>query len=102
MPTPPEPADDHPDADPRDDAEGQGGATAPEPRRTASERTGSAGRAPRKPRKAEKATGRKLVLSDRVFYRLQLQAIKKGMTASAVADEVLDRNLPKLRIEQDS
>jgi hypothetical protein len=100
MPTPPEPADD-PAADPRDDAEGQGGATAPEPRRPASERTGSAPRASRRPRKAEKATGRKLVLSDRVFNRLQLQAIKKGMTASAVAEEVLDRNLPRLRIEQE-
>jgi hypothetical protein len=52
------------------------------------------GRAPKK----EKSHGRKLTLPDSLFDRLQLYAIKKRKTVSAAAAEVLDRNLPKLRI----
>jgi hypothetical protein len=37
-------------------------------------------------------------LTDGLFDRLQLYAIKKRKTISAAAAEVLDRNLPKYRI----
>ena len=43
----------------------------------------------------------KLTLPDPEFSRLELQAIKKGSTASAIAAEILDRNLPRLRIAVD-
>ena len=45
--------------------------------------------------------GRKLTLPDSVFDRLQLTAIQKRKTISAIATEILDRNLPKLRITND-
>lgn len=46
----------------------------------------------------DKSKGRKLTLPDSVFDRLVLTAIKRGSTASAVTAEILDRNLPRLRI----
>jgi hypothetical protein len=49
----------------------------------------------------DKGKGRKLTLPDGVFDRLVLTAIKRGSTASAVAAEILDRNLPRLRIAAD-
>ena len=49
----------------------------------------------------EKGKDRKLTLLDAVFDRLVLTAIKRGSTASAVAAEILDRNLPRLRIAAD-
>jgi hypothetical protein len=48
--------------------------------------------------KKEKSHCRKLTLPDSLFDRLQLYAIKKQMTVSAAAADVLHRNLPKLRI----
>jgi hypothetical protein len=45
--------------------------------------------------------GHKLTLPDAVFERLELTAIKRRSTVSAVAADILERNLPKLRIEQD-
>jgi hypothetical protein len=48
------------------------------------------------------AKGRKLSIPDAVFDRLQLTAIQRRKTISAVATEILDRNLPKLRIERDA
>jgi hypothetical protein len=69
---------------------------------------GEANAVPRKPalRKArpaagEKCSAHKLSLPDSVFTRLELIAIKRGSTASAVAAEILDRNLPRLRIAAD-
>jgi hypothetical protein len=58
-------------------------------------------RRPRASAAADKGKGRKLTLPDSVFDRLVLTAIKRGSTASAVAAEILDRNLPKLRIATD-
>jgi hypothetical protein len=63
----------------------------------------SRGGTPSKPKsgralKKEKSHGRKLTLPDSLFDRLQLYAIKKRKTVSAATTEVLDRNLPKLRI----
>ena len=48
-----------------------------------------------------KTKGRKLNLPDPVFDRLQLLAIQRRSTVSAVAADILDRNLPRLRIERD-
>jgi hypothetical protein len=49
----------------------------------------------------EQISAHKLTLPDSVFTRLKLHAIKRGSTASAIAAEVLDRNLPRLRIAAD-
>jgi hypothetical protein len=49
----------------------------------------------------EKTRGHKLSLPDAVFERLELTAIRRRSTVSAIAAEILDRNLPRLRIEQD-
>ena len=43
-------------------------------------------------------TGR---FADTVFGRLELTAIKRRSNLSAIAAEILDRNLPRLRIEQE-
>jgi hypothetical protein len=45
-----------------------------------------------------KISGRKLQLPDSVFERLQLCAIKRRSNPSAIAADILDRNLPKLKI----
>ena len=58
-------------------------------------------RARRKPSAGEKIKAHKLSLPESVFSRLELQAIKKGSTASAIAAEILDRNLPHHRIVTD-
>ena len=96
MPTPPE-ANGEASADLLEDSadgDGQG----------RGEANGSARRSPKrrpKPAAGEKSKGRKLTLPDGVFDRLVLTAIKRGSTASAIAAEVLDRNLPRLRITSD-
>ena len=70
-------------------------ATAPEPRPRA-------GKPRRKPTTTgEPSKGRKLSIPDSVFERLELTAIRRKTTISAVAADVLDRNLPRLRIESD-
>jgi hypothetical protein len=61
----------------------------------------SAKRRPKAAAAGDKGKGRKLTLPDSVFDRLVLTAIKRGSTASAVAAELLDRNLPRLRISAD-
>ena len=76
------------------DGDGQGrGETNGNPKRSPRRRT--------KPAPSEKSKGRKLTLPDSVFDRLVLTAIKRGSTASAIAAEILDRNLPRLRIAAD-
>jgi hypothetical protein len=49
----------------------------------------------------EPSKGRKLSIPDSVFERLELTAIRRKTTISAVAADLLDRNLPRLRIESD-
>jgi hypothetical protein len=49
----------------------------------------------------EKSGARELTLPDPVFTRLELTAIKRGSAASAIAAEILERNLPRLRIAVD-
>jgi hypothetical protein len=58
-------------------------------------------RRPRSSAAGEKCSAHKLSLPDSVFARLELTAIKRGSTASAVAGDILDRNLPRLRIAAD-
>lgn len=55
----------------------------------------------RRPPVGGETKGRKLNLPDAVYDRLQLLAIQRRTTASAIAAEILDRNLPRLRIERD-
>jgi hypothetical protein len=54
-----------------------------------------------KPTAGEKASAHKLTIRDSVFNRLELHAIKRGSTASAIAEEILDRQLPRHRIVTD-
>src|SRR5947199_6161342 len=91
-PTPPEPAG----GDPADDqvepeAEGQGRGAAPAEAKPRA-------RARRAATVGEATKGRMLSLPDSVFDRLQLTAIQRKKTVSAVAAEIIDRNLPRLRI----
>ena len=87
---PPEP-DTGPD-EAGDQIEGQGGATEAKP----------ATRARRKrPVVVGKTTGRKLILPDDVHDRLWLLARQRRQTVSAVAAEILDRNLPRFTISRE-
>ena len=96
MPTPPEAngetstesLDDTGDGDEQGRGEANG-----QPKKSSRRRT--------RPAPSEKSKGRKLTLPDSVFDRLVLTAIKRGSTASAIAAEILDRNLPRLRIAAD-
>jgi hypothetical protein len=88
--TPPEPRDDPADV-PAEASEPNEPAAGPRPR----------SRSKRKPAAGEKCSAHKLSLPDSVFTRLELTAIKRGSTASAIAAEILDRNLPRLRIAAD-
>jgi macrodomain Ter protein organizer (MatP/YcbG family) len=51
---------------------------------------------------SEKTNKRGLHLTDAVWDRLQLEAIRRRTTVSAIAGDVLERNLPRLRIERDA
>ena len=50
---------------------------------------------------AAEQEGRGLYLTDGVWERLQLEAIRKKTTISAICEDTLARNLPRLRIEGD-
>jgi macrodomain Ter protein organizer (MatP/YcbG family) len=50
----------------------------------------------------EKTSKRGVYLSDAVWERLQLEAIRKKTTVSAICNDVLDRNLLRLRIEREA
>lgn len=97
-PTPPpesvEPVEPAPEGDGAAEPEGQGRASEP---RSATPRA----RRRRVDRPSEKTNKRGLYLTDTVWDRLQLEAIRKRTTVSAVAGEVLERNLPRLRIERE-
>ena len=93
--TPAEALDDPPGPD---EAEGQGrGEAAPEPK---ANRTTRVGRRPRTLAGGE-TKGRKLSLPADVHDRLWLSARQKRTTVSAVATEILDRNLPRFRVERE-
>jgi hypothetical protein len=64
--------------------------------------TSSAPRARRKrPAVSTKTTGRKLHLPDDVHDRLWLLARQRRTTVSTVAAEILDRNLPRFKVERE-
>ncbi len=73
-------------------AEGQGGSSEPKP--------ATKGRRKR-PVVASKTTGRKLILPDDVHDRLWLLARQRRQTVSAVAAEILDRNLPRFQVTRE-
>lgn len=74
-----------------DDGESRGPATASKPR-------GRRGRTI----PPVKGRGRKLTISDAVYERLQLAAMRKKpkATMSALANDLLDRNLPHFEVRQ--
>jgi hypothetical protein len=51
---------------------------------------------------SEKTSKRGLYLTDAVWQRLQLAAVQRKTNVSAIAGDVLERNLPRLRIERDA
>jgi hypothetical protein len=99
-PTTPQPEPEAPDelAAGQDDAgdaavEGQGRGVAPEAR---TPRTRA-----RRPPVSTETKGRKLHLPDDVHDRLWLLARQKRKSVSAVAAEILDRNLPRFKVERE-
>lgn len=62
----------------------------------------------RKPRRAEAATnkkdleGRRLYLSEDVHFRLRMLAYQRGQKLSEVAEDVLDKALPKWKVDRAS
>ena len=50
---------------------------------------------------AEKTSKRGLYLTDSVWDRLQYEAIRRKTTVSAIAGDVLERNLPRFRVERE-
>jgi macrodomain Ter protein organizer (MatP/YcbG family) len=49
----------------------------------------------------EKTNKRGVYLTDAVWDRLQYEAIRRKTTVSAIAGDVLDRNLPRFKIERE-
>jgi hypothetical protein len=94
--TPPDQAE--PAAEPDDSAE-------PAEGQSRADRGAAASPRPRKRRPAapsEKTSKRGLYLTDAVWQRLQLAAVQRKTNVSAIAGDVLERNLPRLRIERDA
>jgi hypothetical protein len=94
-PTRPEPA--------RPPATGQGGETAEDGPVEADPPAG--GKAPRARKKkaaapSEKVEDMKLYLTEDVRFRLRMLAFKRGAKLSTVANEVLDRALPRWTLER--
>lgn len=52
------------------------------------------------PTAAEKLEGRRLYLSENVHFRLRMLAYQRGRKLSEVAEEVLDRALPKYDVNR--
>jgi hypothetical protein len=50
---------------------------------------------------AEKLNKRGLHLTDSVWDRLQYEAIRRKTTVSAIAGDVLDRNLPRFQVTRE-
>jgi hypothetical protein len=86
--------DDALESEPAETTEGQG-------RGVAESRPLAKARRRRVVASADKTSKRGLYLTDSVWERLQLEAIRKRSNVSAVAGEFLERNLPRLRIERD-
>jgi hypothetical protein len=78
--------------EPADQVEEQGGSTGSKP---------SSKTRRKRPVVASKTTGRKLVLPDDVHDRLWLLARQRRQSVSAVATEILDRNLPRFQVTRE-
>jgi hypothetical protein len=83
---------------------GQGGdpSAEDEPEATASSRPRAAkkGRGKATAASTEKIEELKLYLSEDVRFRLRMLAFQRGKKLSTVANEVLDRNLPRWNLER--
>src|SRR4051794_821474 len=83
-------------------SEGQGG----EPRMTADEAAAPESKLPRRRARkinaptAEKLEGRRIYLSEGVHFRLRMAAYQRGKNISEVAEEVLDKNLPRYDVSR--
>jgi hypothetical protein len=51
---------------------------------------------------SEKTSKRGLYLTDALWQRLRHAAVRRRTNVSAIAGDVLERNLPRLRIERDA
>jgi len=49
----------------------------------------------------EKTNKRGVYLTDGVWDRLQYEAIRRRTTVSAIVGDVLDRNLPRFKVERE-
>jgi hypothetical protein len=49
---------------------------------------------------AEKVEGRRLYLSEDVHFRLKMLAYQRGRKISEIAQEVLDKNLPRYDVSR--
>ena len=58
-------------------------------------------KARKRPAVASKTTGRKLILPDDVHDRLWLLARQRKTSVSAVATDILDRNLPRFSVTRE-
>ena len=92
-PEPPAVTDAEPpvDAEPEADGEGRG---------EAAESRSRAGRARRRPAPAAKGKSRNLHLTEDIYVRLSLVALQKGATLSDVANDVLNRGLPRFEVKR--
>jgi hypothetical protein len=91
-----------PTTQPEPEPEGQG---AEDPVDEAPEPVAGKVKAPKKARgkataAAEEVEGLKLYLSKDVRFRLRMLAFQRGKKISTVANEVLDRNLPRWNLER--
>jgi hypothetical protein len=96
--TPPEPDAPAEPTIPPDDA---GDATAEGPGRGAAPEARTPRARTRRPPVSTETKGRKLHLPDDVHDRLWLLARQKRKSVSAVAAEILDRNLPRFKVERE-
>jgi hypothetical protein len=86
-----------PPEDPAPAEEGQGGdsaAATPEPKLPRVRKKKAAGPT------SEKVEGRRLYLSEDVHFRLRMLAYQRGQKISEVAQEVLDRGLPRYDVNR--
>ena len=86
-----------PPEEPAPAEEGQGGdspAASPEPKLPRVRKKKAAGPT------SEKVEGRRLYLSEDVHFRLRMLAYQRGQKISEVAQEVLDRGLPRYDVNR--
>jgi hypothetical protein len=80
------------DVGPETEGEGRGETTA--------EGTPRAGRTRRRPAPVGKGKSRNLHLTEDIYVRLSLVALQKQLTLSEVANDVLNRGLPRFEVKR--